>query len=42
MNHKSGLKNMWDGATYGKSKIKYNSVTEVYDKWNNNKLIDKN
>jgi CubicO group peptidase (beta-lactamase class C family) len=40
INHKSGLKNFWDGATYGSSKIKYKSPTEIYNKWNNNKLID--
>ena len=41
MNHKSGLKNMFDGAQYGKSKIKYKSATEIYNKYNDNKLIDK-
>jgi len=42
MNHKSGLKEIFDGVDYGKSKIKYTSATEVYNKWNNGKLIDKN
>lgn len=40
INHKSGLKNNWDGSIYGSSKIKYNSATEIFNKWNNNKLID--
>jgi len=40
INHTSGLKNLWDGATYGSSKIKYNTATQIYNKWNNNKLID--
>jgi CubicO group peptidase (beta-lactamase class C family) len=42
INHTSGLKNLWDGATYGSSKIKYNTATEIYNKWNNNKLLDMN
>ena len=42
INHTSGLKNLWDGATYGSSKIKYNTATEIYNKWNNNKLLDIN
>lgn len=41
MNHKSGLKNMFDGAIYGKSKKKYKSATEIYNEYNNNKLINK-
>lgn len=40
MNHKSGLKNMWNGAVYDISKIKYKSATEVYKKLNDNNLID--
>ena len=31
MNHKSGLKNMYDNVEYGYSKKKYNSATEVYN-----------
>lgn len=42
INHTSGLKNLWDGAPYGSSKIKYNTATEIYNKWNNNKLLDMN
>ena len=40
INHKSGLKNYWNNATYGSSKIKYKSATEIYNKWNDNNLID--
>jgi len=40
INHKSGLINIWHGVIYGSSKIKYKSTTQVYEKWNNNKLID--
>ena len=40
MNHKSGLIRSYDGFKSGSSKIKYESATQVYDKWNNNKLID--
>jgi CubicO group peptidase (beta-lactamase class C family) len=40
VNHKSGLKNWFNGAIYGSSKIKYNNVTEVYEKWNDGNLID--
>jgi len=40
INHKSGLINIWHGVIYGSSKIKYESTTQVYEKWNNNKLID--
>lgn len=42
INHTSGLKNLWDGANYGSSKIKYNTATQIYNKWNNDKLIDAN
>ena len=42
INHTSGLKNFWDGAIYGSSKIKYDTATQIYNKWNNNKLIDIN
>jgi len=42
INHTSGLKNNWDNAIYGSSKIKYNTATQIYNKWNNNKLIDTN
>ena len=40
INHKSGLKNFWNSASYGGSKIKYESATEVFNRWNDNKLID--
>lgn len=41
INHKSGLIDMWPGAIYNSSKIKYESATQVYEKWNNNNnLID--
>lgn len=41
INHVSGLKNLWDNASNGSSKIKFKSATEVYNHWNNGKLIDK-
>jgi hypothetical protein len=31
---------MWSCVVYDISKIKYNSATEVYEKWNDNDLID--
>ena len=43
MNHKSGLIRMYDGVIDGSSKIKYESATQVYHKYNNynnNKLIN--
>jgi CubicO group peptidase (beta-lactamase class C family) len=40
MNHTSGLKNFWNGATYGSSEIKYNNAIEIYNKWNDNNLFD--
>lgn len=40
INHKSGLIDIWPGVVYGSSKIKYESATQVYETWNNNKLID--
>ena len=40
MNHKSGLIDMYDGVIYGSSKIKYESATQVYHKWNNNQLLN--
>jgi CubicO group peptidase (beta-lactamase class C family) len=42
INHKSGFINLCDGVTLGGSKIKYNNAIEIYNKWNNNKLIDTN
>jgi hypothetical protein len=45
MNHKSGLKNMYNNVEYGYSKKKYNSSTEVYNSFISNgsiiKLTDK-
>ena len=40
INHKSGLINMYDDVIYGSSKIKYESATQVYHKYNNNKLLN--
>jgi CubicO group peptidase (beta-lactamase class C family) len=40
MNHKSGLINNYDDMIYGSSKIKYESATQVYHKYNNNKLLN--
>lgn len=42
INHQSGLKNYWDGANYGSSKIKFNSSTQVYSRWKNDNMIDAN
>lgn len=42
INHTSGLKFSWDNTRiYGSSKIKYNSASDVYEKWNKGNLIDK-
>lgn len=41
INHKSGLINIWHGWNYGSSKIQYESVTQIYNVYNNNKLTDK-
>lgn len=40
INHTSGLKNSWDGSTYGGSETNYDTATEVYEEWNNGKLLD--
>jgi len=40
MNHKSGLKNMYDNVEYGYSKKKYNSATEVYNDFLNEEIIN--
>lgn len=42
INHTSGLKNMWPGVIFGDNTIKYNSATEIYERWNSNDLIDDN
>ena len=40
MNHKSGLKGMYDNVEYGYSKKKYNSATEVYNDFLNEEIIN--
>jgi len=40
INHKSGLIDIYDGFIYGSSKIKYESATQVFHKWNNNQLLN--
>jgi hypothetical protein len=40
MNHKSGLKNMYNNVEYGYSKKKYNSATEVYNDFLNEEIIN--
>ena len=40
INHRSGLKRMFTDYIDGPSKIKYKSATEVYEKWNDNNMID--
>jgi len=41
INHRSGLKRMYNGTSYRKNKIKHTSATDVYNKWNDNDMIDK-
>lgn len=40
INHKSGLINMYDGIIYGSSKIKYDSATQIYEKYINHIKVD--
>jgi len=40
MNHRSGLKNHWNGVEPGTSSIKYKSATEVYERGNDDDMID--
>ena len=42
INHRSGLIRKYHDQTIGISKVKYKSMTEIYEKWNNNNIIDKN
>ena len=40
INHTSGLKTIFTDYDSNSSKIKYKSVTELYEKWNDNNMID--
>ena len=42
INHKSGLKDVYDNKKYGSSKIKFDSATQVFNKYNDNNSIDNN